>query len=49
VSTDAPGKSNYGGGISGHVLGLEAFGYSLGHYPVSFASPNPQADTVISA
>ena len=49
VSTDTPGKSEYGGGKFGHVLGLEALGYSLGHYPVSFAGPNPQADAVISA
>jgi hypothetical protein len=34
VSADAPGKSNYVGGKFGHVLGLEAFGYSLGHYPM---------------
>jgi len=49
VSTDAPGNSNYGGGKFGHVLGLEALVYSLGHNSMSFAGPKPQEDTVISA
>jgi len=40
---------NYGAGKFGHVLGLEALGYSLGHYPISGVGLNPQADTVISA